>query len=112
MEGEREEVNYEDAVEASPGDVSGAHDSGLFVFSGSPDLRIYGLAHVEPRHVTSRCDLSSQWIREYVGRAWCVLSETITTAWFVFVDSSACSSPGQLAACSSPRLNPRPAKER
>ena len=29
MEGEREEMNYEDAVEASPGDVSGAHDSDL-----------------------------------------------------------------------------------
>ena len=59
MECEREEMNYEDAVEASPGDVSGAHDSGLFVFSGSPDLRVYGLAHVELGHVTSRCDLSS-----------------------------------------------------
>ena len=42
MECEREDMNYEDAVEASPGDVSGAHDSGLFVFSGSPDLRILG----------------------------------------------------------------------
>ena len=53
MECEREEMNYEDAVEASPGDVSGTHDSGLFVFSGSPDLRVYGLAHVELRQVTS-----------------------------------------------------------
>ena len=31
MDYEHEEGNYEGAVEASPGDVSGAHDSGLLI---------------------------------------------------------------------------------
>ena len=39
---EREEMNYEDAVQASPGDVSGAHDSGLLVFhEASVQSQIY-----------------------------------------------------------------------
>ena len=42
MDCEREEMNYEDAVEASPGDVSGAHDSGLLVFhEASVQSQIY-----------------------------------------------------------------------
>ena len=41
MDSGHEIENYEDAVEASPGDVSGAHDSGLLymlVLHGVSDL--------------------------------------------------------------------------